>query len=231
MIYNTKETPIIKKFKQPTQEQIMEMPNFYGCEVEFIMNHPDTPDFIKEIVESVPWSGKRKYRVVQTRSAIVNPSQGMIGNFWHIDVCIPTYHPFDTERVSDSYEDFISYLITFGNIDGENLANTEFITTPIEMPALETFSDLDYFQFVKEVEARRPFETMVVECGSLVQYSPYNIHRGQTAKIEGYRGGIGCIESDIVYPVNRLKPKLCAKFPVINFETDTYAQWKQKDGK
>jgi hypothetical protein len=217
MIYNLQETPVISAFEHPTQEEIKEMPNFYGSDVDFVLNHPETPDFVKNMVNAIPWSGKRKYRIIQTRTALVDEKFGMIGNFWHIDVDIPAYRFSDVHRVSQSYDDFISHFVTFGQVDGENLADTEFITTPLEIDEILDFKNLDYFKFVRDVEARRPFETKIVKSGQLVRYTSYNIHRGLQPNRKGYRGLVGSIESDVMFPINELKPKLCAKSPLIDF--------------
>jgi len=218
MIYNLPDTPVIKDFEHPSQDEIKNMPNFYGSDVDFVLNHPDTPDFVKKMIDAIPWSGTRKYRIIQTRTALVNPYFGMIGNFWHIDVDIPAYKFSDRHRVSCSYDDFISHFVTFGQVDGINIADTEFITSPIEMDEVKDFKNLDYFKFVLDVESKRPFNTKIIKSGQLVRYSSYNIHRGLQPTVEGYRGLVGSMESDVMFPVNEMKPKLCARSPLIDFK-------------
>lgn len=195
---------ILGMYPNPTQEDIRGCPNFLPSRPEFVLEHPSTPDFLKRVVNNIPWTNTRKHKLALVRTALVNEDVGMTGCFWHIDVA------GETADSSVFYDDLILWLITFGQVNGEALGGTEFITSALELPELD-FSNPDYLGFAHSVQSKT-FESIIVPNGQLVNYSTYDVHRGLFCRRElsGYRLTLICGESDYIKPVDIEKDKLSA---------------------
>lgn len=196
---------IIGDFPHPSQEDIQNCPNFLPSSAEYVLGHPDTPEFVKQVIESIPWTNTRKYQGVLIRTAHVDENAGMTGCFWHIDIA------GETADHSVTYDDLKLWLITFGEVNGEGLGGTEFITSELELPEID-FSNPDYSGFSRLVESKT-FESFIVPSGRMVQYSTYDVHRGLFCREghEGYRMTIICAESDHIRHVDSEKNKLSAR--------------------
>lgn len=196
--FNSKPLVIEKSFNQPTNSDFPKE-TFKNAEINFVSKH--TTNYVREIINSVVLSNKRKYVVVDVKTHNIKPGYYPCLPGWHCDTVVDPRHDSEPE---------IHHLFVSGTA-----SLTEFIAHPVTLDLPELTGGIIMLQsgsllksFRKQLEKINP-KIVSIPSATLVAYGRYDFHRGSKGKFEEKRLLIRVTESDIITPTrHELKCKV-----------------------
>lgn len=166
MLFNTgyKKSKFIR---EPDQDEIYEMPEYFAMSKEEISNHPTCTPALRRIIGDFPWISRKT--VLQVRPQDFRKAKPeLLGDHWHVDVNVRLKD--EKVRVAKSMDDFRLLVVSFGDVCG-----TEFIATQMELEDI-TLPHFDHGKFFDEVN-RMKFDIFRAEQGQVIEYTSRDMHR------------------------------------------------------
>jgi hypothetical protein len=164
-----------KIIESPTQEDIYNCPHYFAMSYDQIkMSGP--PAFLMKILDQFPFDGRKN--ILQIRPQDFRDKNSNIdGRHWHTDYNVRLLDGDIQKKVyAKNHDDFHLMVISWGAG-----CNTEFITTPMNLPNnLELKDSKENWEIwdnsLKE-RLSNPFEAITAPKNQMVEYTTRDLHR------------------------------------------------------
>lgn len=162
MIYNTG-LKLLHKITEPSQEEIYNCPHYFGLSTEQVKQH-GAPEFLLKVLDQFPWSGRPN--VCQIRPQDFRMQRPNVdGSGWHCDNNVRLNNGGVSE--TKNIHDFRLMTVAFGG-----MCNTDFVTTPMELPDFTIDPLPTYLGFSKY-----HFQWTSSDNGQVAEYTSLDFHR------------------------------------------------------
>lgn len=187
-----------KQFEDIPQEDIARCPLLEGGHSPAeILARADVSESIKNVVRELPYSGDRAYTwlYIRPQQCTISGPDHRSGAFFHVDVDA-VYR-----CVAPDWEDFRVMIVSFGNV-----AETQFISDPLELEVTKLPQVSDYVNFSGIVNNGYPWKLESPKPCQVAQYTIKDFHRAGPIRRNGWRLAIVVFETNAP-PVDKWPPR------------------------
>lgn len=151
-----------------SQEEILSCPEVFCMTLEATLKHPHCTEALKKALLAFPWSGAPT--VIQVRPQDFRKRRpDVLGDGWHVDTGV-IENIDGVKRCPPQLDDYRLMSVSFGNV-----AETEFVATPMEFPAVTP--PYDHGAYMLPVNNTHNLRTVTAAPNQLVEYTSRDIHR------------------------------------------------------